>query len=161
MVDALHRAHGWLRPTGCVIDAHPTAEPAYLEVQLAVGIVAVGRINDIDEQAGPSSRHARADAAIAAAVARGWFAIEARVEFSFHRHADTVSEMRSHVQGKWKGAALDESALQQAASLQGAEPSARLWVREQVGIARLRPLDEPGTPILARPSRCRDEDLKD
>ena len=150
MVDALQRAHGWLRPTGCVLDAHPTAEPAYLEVQSAAGIVAVGRINDIDEQAGPSSRHARADAALATAVTRGWFAIEARSEFSFHRHADSVSEMRSHVQGKWKGAALDEIALQQAATLQGAEPSARLWVREQVSIARLRPLEQPGTqPVVS------------
>src|SRR5206468_1044894 len=76
MVDALQRAHGWLRPTGCVLDAHPTAEPAYLEVQLAAGIVAVGRVNDIDGQAGPSSRHARADAALAEAVTRGWIARE-------------------------------------------------------------------------------------
>jgi hypothetical protein len=141
MVDALHRAHGWLRPTGLFVDIHPTAEPAYLEVQSAAGIVGVGRVNDIDEQSGPSSRHAKADAALAAAVTRGWFAIEARREFSFHRYADTVSELRSHVQGKWRGAALDQAALQRAATLQGTEPNARLWVREQVSIARLRPLE--------------------
>src|SRR5207247_11292588 len=114
MVDALQRAHGWLRTTGCVLDAHPTAEPAYLEVQLAAGIVAVGRVNDIDGQAGPSSRHARADAALAEAVTRGWFAIEARAEFSFQRHADSVSETRSHVQGQWNDAVLEEVERQRA-----------------------------------------------
>jgi hypothetical protein len=140
MVNALQRAHGWLRPTGYLVDVRPTAEPAHLEVQLAAGIVSVGRVSDINDQIGPNARHARADVALAAAVARGWFVPEAQRELSFHRHADSVEEIRDHVHGKWMGAALDEPSLQRAAALQISEPRARLWIREQVGIVRLRPL---------------------
>lgn len=140
MVDALRRAHGWLRPTGYLVDVRPTAEPAHLEAQLASGIVGVGRVSDVNDLVGPNARHARADAALAEAVARGWFLQEARRELSFYRHADTADEMRDHIRGKWMGAAIDERSLQQAAALRHREPAARLWLREQVGIARLRPL---------------------
>jgi hypothetical protein len=140
MVDALRRAHGWLRPTGHLVDVRPTAEPAHLEVQLTAGIVGVGRISDVNDLVGPNARHARADVALATAVDLGWFAADQQREFSFHRHADTVEEVHEHVRGKWMGAALDERALQRAAALQLGETGARLWLREQVGIARLRPL---------------------
>src|SRR6185295_6865204 len=142
MVDALQRAHGWLRPTGYLVDVRPTSEPAHLEVQLAAGIVGVGRVSDVNDDIGPNARHARADLALAAALALGWFVQEERREFPFHRHANTVEEIRDHVAGKWMGAALDEPSLLRAAALQISEAAARLWVREQVGIARLRPLEK-------------------
>jgi len=150
MVDALERAHGWLRPGGRLVDVHPTAERAYLEVQVGARLVCVGRVHDVDEQIGPSARHARADAAFAAAVERGWFLVEERREFSFRRYADTVDEMRSYVNGTWKGAALEERALLEAARHLLADPGARLWVREQVGIVRAIPI--PGcrpSPLVA------------
>lgn len=140
MVDALERAHGWLRPGGRLVDIHPTAEPAYLEVQAGARLLGVGRVHDVDEQIGTSARHARADAAFAAVVERGWFLVEQRREFSFRRHADTVDEMRSYVNDTWTGAVLDEGALQDAARHLLAERGARLWVREQVGIARAIPI---------------------
>lgn len=146
MVDALQRAHGWLRPTGSLVDVRPTAAPAHLEVQLAAGIVSVGRVSDVNDLIGPNARHARADVALAAAVARGWFVLEEQREFSFHRHADTVEEMRDYVRGKWMGAALDDRSLQRAAALQLSEAGARLWLREQVGIARLRPIGRVPPP---------------
>src|SRR5687767_4092126 len=118
MVDALWRAHGWLRPTGHLVDVRPTAEPAHLEVQLTAGIVGVGRISDVNDLVGPNARHARADVALATAVDLAWFAADQQREFSFHRHADTVEEVHEHVRGKWMGAALDERALQRAAALQ-------------------------------------------
>jgi hypothetical protein len=140
MVDALERARGWLGPDGRLVDVHPAAEPAYLEVQLGARIVGVGRIDDVNEVIGTTARHGRADAALADAVAREWFAVEQRREFSFRRHADTVDEMRAYVNGKWKGAVLQEKSLQHAAALLRAVPGAQLWVREQVHIARLRPI---------------------
>jgi hypothetical protein len=140
MVDALRRAHGWLRPAGFVVDIRPTAEPAYLEVQLPSGIAAAGRVSDVNDQVGPNARHARADTALAVALARGWFVSELRVEFSFHRYAESVDEIRDHVHGEWLGANIDDEALERAARVQATDPEARLRVREQVGIARLRPV---------------------
>ena len=139
MVDALRRAHEWLRPAGSLVDIRPTAEPAYLEVQLASGVVVAGRVSDINDLAGPNARHARADTALAVALARGWFVSELRLEFSFNRYADRIAEVREHVRGDWMGASIEDEALDRAADLRGKEPGARLRIREQIGIGRLRP----------------------
>ena len=50
MVDALRRAHGWLKAAGSLVDIRPTAEPAYLEVQLASGVVVAGRVSDVSDR---------------------------------------------------------------------------------------------------------------
>ena len=142
MVDALRRAHGWLRAAGSLVDIRPTAEPAYLEVRLTSGVVVAGRVSDVNEVAGPNARHARADAALAVALERGWFVSELRLEFPFHRYADRIAEVRDHVRGEWMGASIGDEALEQAARLQASEPGARLRIREQVGIVRLRPVRE-------------------
>jgi hypothetical protein len=140
MVDALQRAQRWLRPTGFLIDIRPTAEAAHLEVQLSGRVVVAGRISDVSDEVGPNARHARADAALAIALDRRWFVPEVQLEFPFHRHAETVGELRDHIRSDWMGAHVDDEALQRAAQLQASEPSARLRLREQVGIARLRPV---------------------
>jgi hypothetical protein len=97
MVDALDRVRRCLRTTGYLIDVHPTPEQAHLEIGLATGVVGIGVVDDVDESNGPRTRHARADAALAEAVARGWFAVEQRLEFQFRRYAETVSELQKHV----------------------------------------------------------------
>ena len=140
MVDALRRAHGWLRPAGLLVDIRPTAEPAYLEVQLASTIVVAGRVGDEKETVGPNERHARADTALAVALDRGWFVSERHLEFSFLRYAHRIAEVRNHVRGDWMGASIEDEALDRAARLQATEPGARLRVREQIGISRLRPV---------------------
>jgi hypothetical protein len=140
MVDALDRARHYLRPSGYLIDVHPTPDPAHLEVGPSAAAaddpVDVAAVGDVDEWSGPQTRHARADAALAEAVARGWFAVEAQQEFQFRRYADSVSEMREHFR-TWKGAVLDEAAWRRAAALGRARPAAQLWLREQVSVARL------------------------
>ena len=65
---------------------------------------------------------------------------ELRLEFSFHRYADRIAEVRDHVRDDWIGASIDDEALERAARLQGSEPGARLRIREQIGIGRLRPI---------------------
>ena len=140
MVDALRRAHEWLRPSGFLVDIRPTAEPAHVEVELVTGIIGAGRVGDVDDATGPGARHARADVAMAIAIAREWFVAETRLEFAFHRYAGTIDELRDHVHNDWRGARIDQAALQRATSLVADEPGARLRVREQIGIARLRPV---------------------
>jgi hypothetical protein len=149
MVDALDRAHGWLRPEGFLVDIRPTAEPAYLEVELAAGVVTAGRVGDVNQDVGPNARHARADTALATAIERGWFVHELRLEFAFHRYAETVEELRDHVHGDWMGARIAAQALQRAAALARSEPGARLRVREQIAVARLRPV-RAGSPAGLR-----------
>jgi hypothetical protein len=144
MVDALRRAHGWLKAGGCVIDVRPTAEPAYLEVLLASRAAVAGRVGDLDDAVGPNARHARADTALSVALERGWFVVETRFEFPFHRYADNVSEVRNYLREDWMGAAIADEALEQATRLMASEPGARVRVREQVGIARLRPRNAGG-----------------
>jgi hypothetical protein len=145
MVDALRRTHRWLQPTGYLVDIRPTSEAAYLEAQLAAGTVVAGRVSDVNDQVGPNARHARADTALAIALERRWFIPEVQLEFSFHRYAGSVDEVRDHVRGEWMGAAIADEALQRAARLHASEPNARLRVREQVGIVRLRPFAADGT----------------
>jgi hypothetical protein len=140
MVHALERARRYLKPDGYLIDVHPTPEQARLEVGLGTDVVGVSTVDDVDDSSGPRTRHARADAALAEAVARGWFVVEEQLEFQFRRYADTVSEMQDHFR-TWKGAVLDWRAWKRAAALRRAHPDAPLWLREQVSIARLRPLD--------------------
>jgi hypothetical protein len=140
MVHALHRVREWLTPAGRLVDLRPTPETAILEVHLASGPVAVGRVVDLPGQAGPERRHAQAEAAAAEAVARGWFALEERHELTFRRYAGSAREMRDYIGSKWHGGALEAGALARAEALLRAEPAAALCVREQVAIARLRPL---------------------
>jgi hypothetical protein len=140
MVHALLAARAWLAPAGRLVDLRPTPETAALEVHLASGTVAAGRVVDLPGQAGPGRRHAQAEAAAAEAVARGWFAVEERHELTFRRYAESAEEMRDYIRSKWHGGALEAGALDRAEALLRAEPEAPLCVREQVGIARLRPL---------------------
>ena len=139
MVDALNRVRRWLRPQGRLVDIRPTPEPAHLEVRIATQIVSVGDLEDHGAGSGPRTRHAQADAALASAMASGWFVLEERREFSFLRHADTVVAMRDHVEATWKDAGLDEATLERAAALLRAHSEADLSLREQVAMSRLRP----------------------
>ena len=143
MVHALERARRYLRSDGYLIDVHPTPERARLEVGLGTDVVGVGVVEDVDDSSGAQTRHSRADAALAEAVARGWFVIEEQREFQFRRYADTVTEMQDHLR-TWKGVVLDWRAWKRAAALRREHPGAPMWLREQVSIARLKPFVLPG-----------------
>jgi hypothetical protein len=140
MVDALSRARGWLAPHGDLVDIRPAPEPAQLEVCTGTTIVRAGDLREDATGSGPRTRHLQATAAVAEALGRGWFAMEARREFTFLRHADTVAEMQEYAEGKWKEAHLDEETLKRAAALMRTDPAARLWLAERITISRLRPL---------------------
>jgi hypothetical protein len=140
MVDALSRAREWLARDGDLVDIRPTPECARLEVCTGTTIVRAGDLREDATGTGPRTRHLQAAAAVAEALARGWFALESRREFTFLRHADTVAEMQEYAEGKWKEAHLDEETLQRAAVLLRADPAARLWLAERITISRLRPM---------------------
>ena len=137
MVDALGRILKCLRPLGWLIDIHPTPEAARMEVWLPEGIVSAGDLIDHDDHSGPRTRHAQADNALSTAIARGWFVLEERRQFTFRRHANTLSEMRAYVESKWQRAGFEEATWVGASPLLQ-DPRARLSVHEQVRIGRLR-----------------------
>jgi hypothetical protein len=131
MVDALRRAHRIVTPAGVVVDLHPSASPAAVEV----GDRLTGYVNAADGR----RRHAAADAAIATAVAEGLFAIERIVEFAFHTHADTIDELREYIEDHWRDARLDEATVSRTREAARGIPGARPRSRERVILTIMRP----------------------
>jgi hypothetical protein len=132
MVDALLRAQRLLRPNGWLVDVHPTVESAHVEIGLDL------HTGDLHAEHA-RSRHAAADAALAAIVAREVFTIEGAQEISFRRYADSVEELRDYVAEKWTDAHFDEATLTRTRDAMRAHPTASLWLREQVRVTKLRP----------------------
>jgi hypothetical protein len=136
MVDALRRAHRAVTPAGVVVDLHPSAAPAVVEV----GDRLTGYVDVVDGR----RRHAAADAAIATAVSEGLFAIERTVAFPFHTHADTIDELREYIEEHWRDAQLDEATVSRSREAARAFAGARPRSREQVILTILRPRPTPG-----------------
>ena len=94
MVNALREAHRVLETGGVVLDVRPIPTQFTLEAIAAGHATPVGEMDSYgaldDDQA--------ADAAVARAVADGWFTMEQRVEFAFEIHWDTTADMRAHME---------------------------------------------------------------
>jgi hypothetical protein len=131
MVDALRRAHRWLQRDGVLIDLHPTESPASVEV----GAQRTGTV-DVDDD---PFRHAAAGAALSRVVDTGLFAVERTAEFAFYTYADTVEELRDHVEENWRSARIDTAVLKRTSAALRATSGVRPRVREQVRLTRLRP----------------------
>jgi hypothetical protein len=133
MVDALRRAHRLLRPGGALIDVHPTRSQAAILVDDAV----VGHV----ETADAPNRHAAADAALAAAVDEGLFAVERVLEFDFFTHAGSIDELRDYIVENWRSAQIAEAVLERARTARVTpHGSGTIRCRERVRATRLRPL---------------------
>lgn len=133
MVDALLRTQHLLRPNGCLIDVHPTAESAHVEVGPDI---CTGDLHADDAR----RRHGAADAALAAIVTREVFTVEGAREFSFRRYADSVEELRDYVAEKWPDAHFDQATLNKTREAMRTHRAASLWLREQARLTKLRPV---------------------
>lgn len=106
MVHALERACDITAADGRIIDLHPTRSAAHLRAVCADGGTrALGTLHADDAR----DRHARADAALADATARGLFAIERQATFMFCRESEAIDELIAFVSGKWNGRFDDET----------------------------------------------------
>jgi hypothetical protein len=139
MVDALRRARELLLAGGCIADIHPTPELAHLELQIGDRIEHLGDRPDSADPTSPAHRHRAADAAIATCVNAGVLSIAAETECSIHTYADSVDELRTWLDTKWKQPPFDQRTFQRAAEALALETSGRLSVREQVRFTRLLP----------------------
>src|SRR3982074_2435095 len=122
MVDALSRAHRLLDPAGFLIDVHPTATDASMEV----GAVRTGRV-----EAGDAPwRHAAAARALAAVVDAGLFAIERTYRFSFYTYGDSLEELRDYVEGNWRNAKVGDETMRRTREALRADPGTKPRVHE-------------------------------
>lgn len=129
MVHALRRVHGMVKPLGCVVDIHPTAD-------LAVMLAGDTPAGVVESDAGAARHQAAADA-VAAVSAEGWFAVEAASEFDFYTYGDSVEELRDFILANWRDTAIADDTVARARAL--LMPGMTPRVRERVAICRLVP----------------------
>lgn len=132
MVDALRHAHRMVRPTGCVLDLHPSVIPASVEV----GGLSVGRL----ESGEAAFRHASADRALSVAVQEQMFTIDREATFSFSTWGDTIEELRDYVDETFKDSHITDQTLQRARMALIATPGVRPRLVEKIRITLLRPV---------------------
>jgi len=131
MVDALRRACRILAPSGCVVDVHPTAALAQLEV----GELIIGPIDAGDAPL----RHEAATAALSAAVAEGFVRVEQVSEFDFYTYGDSAEELAEYIEENWCEARIGKAAVRRAREAMRAAPGDKPRVLERVRITVLRP----------------------
>jgi hypothetical protein len=132
MVDALRRAHRIVKPMGVVIDLHPSAACAVLEV----GDDKTGVVNAGDA----SLRHAAAGVALAAAVDEGLFSIDRSLVFTFYTYGESVEELRDYVGQYWRDGRIDDDSIDRTREAMRRVPFARPRVHERVHVTTLRPM---------------------
>ena len=133
MVDALRRACRMVAPAGCVIDVHPTARPASLDVDGAP----LGPLDAGDA----SERHAAAGAALATCLEEGLFQVITEAEFVFHTYGDTIEELRDHIAANWRTTRIRDEMVDRARAVIDAGPAGvRPRVTEHVCLSSLRPV---------------------
>src|SRR5262249_23459844 len=131
MVHALRRVRQLVGATGLVIDMHPTAEPAWVDV----GAERAGAVASGDALA----RHAAADAALKTALSDGVFKVEASGVFQFFTYADSIEELNDHVRRTWRSARIEEPVVERARAALRGTTGTRPRVCEHVRWTRLRP----------------------
>ncbi len=143
MVDALHTMRTLVRPDGTVLDIRPTPRPAWIEVR---GGPVVERVGEMRE-ATAGREYVDADRALAEAIARGWFRVDAERCFLYERDAPSVSSLQAHIDDTWsKDAFLDGMTILRAErAVARAGAHARVVLVEEIGARRLLPLGHRDT----------------
>jgi hypothetical protein len=136
MVDALSRAHRYLRPDGRLIDLRPATE---LVARVSVGDAKTGwseaGLLTIDHAR--RQRYAAADLALQIALDRRWFAQELETSVEFARYADSADELRDYIAGKWRETHLGPETHARAVELFRAQPGGRVRLTERVDMRAL------------------------
>jgi hypothetical protein len=136
MVDALRRAHGMVKPAGFVVDLHPSAVAAAIEV----GDVHTGRVEDED---GPL-RHGSAGLALAAAINGRLFTVERRLTFTFYTYGDSIEELCDYVAEHWGDGRIGEETVGRTRDAARSASDSRPRIREVIYVTKLRPVAVKG-----------------
>ena len=147
MVHALEEIHRLLKPTGTLIDIHPVAESAPMEIHQGRKIAPVGHL-PVPQGC---TDYQQADHALTEIVLRRLFAVERESVFDSVTHDASVAEMRACLKESIDKFARDpqsaDDAVPQVVALaeraeelmQAAVSEAELIVRERTHSSRLRP----------------------
>src|SRR3954471_6412077 len=131
MVDALRRAHRMVKPDGWVIDLHPSASPATVEV----GGSTTGHVESPDAKA----RHAAAGVALGVTVSEGLFSIDQATTFTFYTYGDTIEELRDYIEENWRDSRIADRTVERTREALRHAAGVRPRTREVVHVTRLRP----------------------
>jgi hypothetical protein len=139
MVDALRRAHRIVEPNGFVVDLHPSAVSAILEVgNDKTGFVTAGDA---------PLRHAAAGVALAAAIQEGLFAIDRSLAFTFYTYGASAEELKDYVAEHWRNGCIDDDSLERTRAALRRNPGARPRIHEQVYVTKLRAMASTSFPL--------------
>jgi len=136
MVDALRRAYRMVKPAGWVVDLHPSAARAPVEL----GGNSTGHV----EAGDAPLRHAAAGAALAAVVDKGLFAVDHALMFTFYTYGDTIEELRDYVVENWRDGRIDDETVDRTREALRHATGIRPRIREQVHVTKLRPIGGRG-----------------
>ncbi len=131
MVDALRRSHRMVRPDGLVVDLHPSAWPASVEV----GNTTTGYVFSPDAR----DRHADAGVALATIIDERLLQIDEAATFTFYTYGDTIEELRDYIEENWRDSRLEAHTIERTREALRHAAGARPRTREEVHITRLRP----------------------
>jgi len=130
MVDALRRAHRMVKPNGWVVDLHPSAARAPVEV--------AGNKTGHVEAGDAPLRHAAAGVALAAVVNEGLFAVDHALEFTFYTYGDTIDELRDYVVENWREGRIDDETVGRTREVLHDASGTRPRIRDLVHVTKLR-----------------------
>ena len=137
MVDALRRAQRMVAPDGAIVDVHPTAVPASVDV-------AGERIGPLEAE-DANARHTAADIAVTTAIGEGLYAVTSMVDFSYYTYGDSIEELRDHIAATWRSSRIsDETVARTRRLVARASAPPRPRVVEHVRLTLLRVTSPPG-----------------
>ena len=130
MVHALEIIREMLKRGGRLMDIHPSGDPPPIELLHGNSRTLLGYVGETDN----FIEYAQADAAVAQAVANGWFSIEHQALFTFQTYADFVAELWGFLSRTWSDVILPDEA---AAGEKETQPNQGVVVSEPVKISLL------------------------
>ena len=130
MVDALRRAREFLRPGAWIVDIHPTAAIARIEV----GATVIGPIESGDAPL----RHQAAADALESVVRQGLLRVERSASFDFYTYGDSIEELADYIEENWRNARVPAEIVGRARETLLTAPGAKPRVLERVQLTVLR-----------------------
>jgi hypothetical protein len=103
MVHALEIVQGLLKPSGYLVDIHPSGQPPRIELVRNGQRTLVGHLQESDD----FIEYGQAQAALEQALRLGWFSLERGGEFQFVTWSPSIGELRSFLEENWSDAILD------------------------------------------------------
>lgn len=114
MVHALEIIHRLLKPGGRLIDIHPSGEPPPVYVRSDDQEELAGLLQETDD----FLEYPQAEAALAEAIARGWFSQTSQASFIFSTYAGNIAELKDFLMSTWSDVIIIDELIHRAEALE-------------------------------------------